>query len=108
MLTKLCSADATVARIVELGKGSMLAKIDVKQAYHNIPVHPEDRTLLGMQFEKQIYVEAMLPFQSQNIHSDGGYSKMDHPQTWSRMGHPLLTWVTILPWYLDPRSALET
>ena len=99
---------ATVGRTLELGKGAMLAIIDVKQAYHNIPVHPEDRTLLGMQFEKEIYVEAMLPFQSQNIHSDGGYSKMDHPQTWSRMGHPLLTWVTILPLVPGSQECLTT
>ena len=31
------------------GWGSLLAKVDIKNAYHIIPVHPEDRALLGMQ-----------------------------------------------------------
>ena len=30
------------------GKGSMLAKLDIKQAYRMVPVHPDDDLLLGM------------------------------------------------------------
>ena len=32
-----------VARAVHLGKGSLLAKADIEEAYRMIPVHPEDR-----------------------------------------------------------------
>ena len=37
-----------VACIMTVGRGFMLAKMDIKQAYHNVPVHPQDRLLLGM------------------------------------------------------------
>lgn len=43
------SVDEVASRIVELGRGALLAKADVKAAYRNIPVHPWDRWLLGME-----------------------------------------------------------
>ena len=39
-----------------------MAKVDIKNAYRIIPVHPEDRALLGMQWEGALYVDAALPF----------------------------------------------
>ena len=37
------------ARAIErTGTGAMLAKVDIKSAYLMIPIHPEDRPLLGM------------------------------------------------------------
>ena len=36
--------------------------MDIKQAYRNIPVHPQDRLLLGMRWEESISVDAALPF----------------------------------------------
>ena len=38
-----------VRQIIQLGKGRLLAKIDIESAFRNIPVHPHDRHLLGMQ-----------------------------------------------------------
>ncbi len=35
---------------------------DIQQAYRNIPVHPQDRQLLGMQWEGIIFVDKVLPF----------------------------------------------
>ena len=29
--------------IVRMGRGTQLAKVDIKNAYRNVPVHPEDR-----------------------------------------------------------------
>ena len=49
-------------RILELGPGTLLAKCDIKQAYRNVPVHPEDRFLLGMEFEGHTYIDTTLPF----------------------------------------------
>ena len=43
-------ADA-VEVIVERGRGTLLAKVDIKSAYRIIPVHPEDHQLLGMLWE---------------------------------------------------------
>ena len=43
-----------------LGVGVLIAKIDIKSAYHLIPVCPADRKWLGMQAAGQ--VDGMLPF----------------------------------------------
>jgi hypothetical protein len=46
----------------QLGRGCLLAKMDIKKAYRMIPVHPDDRPLLGMQWQDQLYLDATLPF----------------------------------------------
>ena len=56
------SIDEVVKCIISQGQGAMLAKIDVKQAYRNIPVHPEDRPLLGMAWKGKVYLDKVLPF----------------------------------------------
>lgn len=42
--------------------GTLLAKIDVKSAYRNISVHPDDRWLMGLQWDGSLYIDAALPF----------------------------------------------
>ena len=39
-----------------------MAKVDVKSAYRNIPVHLEDRWMVGMMWEGGLYVDTCLPF----------------------------------------------
>ena len=39
-----------------------MAKVDVKSAYRNIPVHPEDRWLMGMRWRETLFVDTALPF----------------------------------------------
>ena len=56
------SVDEAASRMVHLGKGTLLAKMDIKQAYRNIPVAPEDRHLLGLRWEDKIYIDHVLPF----------------------------------------------
>lgn len=56
------SIDDIISKILQLGQGSLLAKMDIKQAYRNVPVHPEDRPLLGMLWEGKVYVDTALPF----------------------------------------------
>lgn len=56
------SIDDVVAQILQGGKGSLLAKMDIKQAYRNVPVHPEDRCKLGMKWKEEILIDAALPF----------------------------------------------
>ncbi len=56
------SVDEVMRRVLELGMGALMAKADIKQAYRNIPVHPEDRGLLGMQWKGQLLVDGCLPF----------------------------------------------
>ena len=64
---ELCSFQYTsvdrVARAAHrLGPGALLAKADIKAAYRLVPVHPEDRPLLGMQWQGQYFIDARLPF----------------------------------------------
>ena len=59
---KYTSVDAAVDRILMLGKGALLAKVDVESAYRNVPVHRQDRHLLGMRWRKKLYVDTVLPF----------------------------------------------
>ena len=56
------SIDDAASKILTLGKGAMLAKMDIRQAYRNIPVAPEDKHLLGLQWNDQIYIDQVLPF----------------------------------------------
>ena len=42
--------------------GDQIAKIDIARAYRNVPVHSNDRQLLGMQWQGQIFVDTVLPF----------------------------------------------
>ena len=56
------SVDEVAERVVEVGKGAMLVKFDLKAAYRNVPVHPEDRSLLGMVWGDKLYVDSVLPF----------------------------------------------
>ncbi len=41
------SVDVVAQRIVTLGQGALLTKTYIKVAYFNVPVHPQDRLLLG-------------------------------------------------------------
>ncbi len=46
----------------QMGKGSLLAKMDIEAAYRLIPVHPQDRILQAVEWEGKLYVDPMLPF----------------------------------------------
>ena len=56
------SVTGVVEQILKLGEGALLGRMDIRQAYRNIPVAPEDNRLLGMQWEGNIYVDKVLPF----------------------------------------------
>lgn len=56
------SVDQAAMAAFRLGKGSLLAKADIKSAYRLIPVHPQDRKWLGMLWENRLYIDCMLPF----------------------------------------------
>ena len=48
--------------VVQMGEGALLGKTDVQSAYRIIPIHPEDRWLLGTQWQGRVFVDACLPF----------------------------------------------
>ena len=56
------SVDDAARIIVQAGRGALLAKVDIKSAYRLVPVHPEDRLLLGMAWEGEVFVDNVLPF----------------------------------------------
>ncbi len=55
------SVDDACKRVIVRGPGTLLAKFDVG-AFRTVPVHPDDRSLLGMSWEGQVYVDKVLPF----------------------------------------------
>ena len=56
------SVDWAVQRIVQLGQHTLLAKMDIRKAYRNIPIAPTDRHLLGFTWDEKVYVDKVLPF----------------------------------------------
>ena len=54
--------DDAIKEIIQLGRGALLAKIDIKNAFHLLPVHPADRNMLGMRWNDGIYIDTCLPF----------------------------------------------
>ena len=56
------SLDQAVAMVRSLGQGALLAKIDIQSAYRILPVHQDDRPLLGLSWEGFTYVDTTLPF----------------------------------------------
>ena len=54
--------DEIIRMIAAHGIGALMAKFDVESAYRNVPVHPEDRYLLGLKWRGQYYVDLALPF----------------------------------------------
>ena len=51
-----------IALIIKARRGALIGKVDVKSAYHIIPVHPLDRHLLGMSWQDEYYFDLKLPF----------------------------------------------
>ena len=51
------SVDDAVRCIASLGRGALLAKFDIASAYWAVPVHPEDRRLLGMKWRGNVFVD---------------------------------------------------
>ena len=58
------SVDDAAKEILRMGRGTRLAKVDIKSAYRIVPVHSEDRALLGMLWDGALYVDSVLPFGS--------------------------------------------
>ena len=48
--------------VVGKGAGALMAKIDIKHVYRNIPLHPDNRGLMGMLWEGSLFIDTALPF----------------------------------------------
>ena len=56
------SIDDIADRVMLKGKGALIAKFDLKKAYRQVSVHPDDRWMLGMVWNWQLFVKTALPF----------------------------------------------
>ncbi len=56
------SVDDAAQAIVQKGRGAILAKVDIRNVYQVVPVHPDDRWMLGMKWENQLFIDTTLPF----------------------------------------------
>ena len=56
------TVDDAVGISQRLGRGSLLAKIDLKKAFRQCPVRQEDWHLLGLHWRGQFYYDKCLPF----------------------------------------------
>ena len=54
--------DEAVKIVASLGKGALLAKLDIKSAFRICPVHPDDWHLLGFSYQDMFFVDLCLPF----------------------------------------------
>ena len=63
----LCSmsyitVDAVARTVASLGPRALMAKVDIKAVYWLIPVHPDDRPLLAVQWRGETFCHGALPF----------------------------------------------
>ena len=56
------SVEDVVSTILQLWRGTLMVKVDIKSAYRLVPVHLEDRLLLGMEWQGRVYIDTSLPF----------------------------------------------
>ena len=56
------SLDTAVTLARALGRGCLLAKLDLKEAYRAVPVHPSDQRLLAIRWQDTTYIDRALPF----------------------------------------------
>ena len=44
------------------GEGALMAKFDLKAVYRQVPIHPDDRWMLGMEWNGQLFIDTAVPF----------------------------------------------
>ena len=113
----LCSVsyaavDDAVRCILALGQGALLAKFDVASAYRVVPVHPEDRLLLGMKWRGELLVDGA---SASGRHQNYSQRWLTHfCGSWGDMALSMLctTWTIICywahpgPWFVTGLSGL--
>lgn len=54
--------DRILRMIATFGRGALIAKVDLRHAFRQCPVHPDDWPLLCYQWENKYFVDLCLPF----------------------------------------------
>ena len=60
-ISYVCMAQA-VKRALEMRHGALMATLNLQKAYRIVPVHKDDRYLLGMKWKVAVCLDAALPF----------------------------------------------
>lgn len=60
--TSYSSVDDAALLMHALGTGTLMAKLDIREAYRIIPIHPEERCFLGVLWDNKLYIDCQLPF----------------------------------------------
>ena len=55
------TVDDVAENVQQLGRGALLAKMDIQSAYRLIPVHPQDCVLQGMEWRGHVYRRSQAP-----------------------------------------------
>ena len=77
------SVDDISSSVLAFGQGARLAKSNIRHAYPQIPVHPQDRLLLGMQWQGQYLAMPLVSAQRHSyflqwqMHWSGEYRERD-------------------------------
>ena len=53
------SVQSVARHVYQVGKGALMAKMDIKSVFREVPVHPDDRMLLGMIWDGHYYVDGV-------------------------------------------------
>lgn len=61
---KYPTIDHLAMLVQQVSRSTYLVKADVKEAFRNIPIHPNDRWLLGMEWGGVTHVDKVLPLDS--------------------------------------------
>lgn len=59
---RYASLDDAGDLIQRLGPGTNLVKMDIKDAYRIVPIHPDDQHLLAIMWERDVFIDRALPF----------------------------------------------
>lgn len=56
------TVEQVAATLRSLGKGALLAKVDIESTYKHVSIHPDDRLLVAIRWKNGICVDTVLPF----------------------------------------------
>ena len=59
---KYASVDDAIGFIIKCGRGTLMAKFDIKSAYRILPIHPSQRFLFSMHWKRQFFIDLCLAF----------------------------------------------
>ena len=87
------SVDDIVKTILTLKKGALMAKVDIKNAYRLLPVHPEDRFIVGYGVARagvrRHSLAVWTTFGAKDLHSVGGSVGVVNPEKRGGSHRPL-------------------